>query len=109
MTEKAQQDGGDMPDFIELDIDGATPDGQPYRKKKIKKSIFPIGIFLMLFIILSIIAAGASFAYFMYAGKNGIAQIETYTRSYSPCRSIRHHGRDVLSRKKIFTPPHPVS
>jgi hypothetical protein len=83
MTEKAQQDGGDMPDFIELDIDGATPDGQPYRKKKIKKSIFPIGIFLMLFIILSIIAAGASFAYFMYAGKNGIAQIETYTRSYS--------------------------
>jgi flagellar basal body-associated protein FliL len=82
MTEKSQQDG-DMPDIIELDMDGAALAGRPYRKKKIKKTIFPTGIFLMLLVVLSVIAAGASFAYFMYAGKNGIAQIEAYTRSYS--------------------------
>ncbi len=83
MTEKAQHDGGDMIDIIELDMDGANLHDRPYLKKKIKKTIFPIGIFLMLFIILSVIAAGASFAYFMYVGKNGISQIESYTRSYS--------------------------
>lgn len=83
MTEKAQHNVGGVPDMIEVDLSGPTPAGQPYRHKKIKKTIFPIGIFFMLIVIESVIAAGASFAYFLYAGKNGIAEIESYTRSYS--------------------------
>ena len=83
MTENAEHNVGGVPDIIELDMYGSARTGHPCRGENIKKTIFPIGIFLMLFVILSIIAAGASFVYFMYAGKSGIAQIESYTRSYS--------------------------
>jgi len=104
MTEKAQHDGVDMPDIIELDMDGATLDDRPYRKQKIKKTVFPIGIFLMLFIILSFIAAGASFVYFMYAGKSGIAQIESYTRSYSiPLAEAFANMAEMCYREKKYS------
>ena len=83
MTEKAQHNAGGVPDIVELGMYGSVRAGQPYSKKKVKRTIFPIGIFLMLIVMESIIAAGASFAYFLYAGKNGIAEIESYTRAYS--------------------------
>ncbi len=44
---------------------------------------FPIGIFLLLFIIESLVAATAVVAYFIYAGKSQIEEMESYTRSYS--------------------------
>jgi hypothetical protein len=83
MTEKAHHNVVGVPDLIEIDLSGPTMAGQPYLSKKIKKTIFPIGIFFMLIVIESVIAAGASFAYFLFEGKNGIAEIESYTRSYS--------------------------
>jgi hypothetical protein len=48
-----------------------------------KMKRFPIGIFLMLFIIESLVAGVAVAAYFLYAGKSRIEEMESYTRSYS--------------------------
>jgi hypothetical protein len=57
--------------------------GVSYTGKKRVKMIFPVGIFFMLFFIESLIAAGASIAYFFYIGRGGIAEIESNTRSYA--------------------------
>ncbi|MCP4137261.1 MAG: hypothetical protein GY754_40200 [bacterium] len=51
--------------------------------KRLKTYIFPIGIFLMLFVMQSLLATAASFGYFIYAGKKRIADIEKYTKNYS--------------------------
>lgn len=53
------------------------------KKKKIKKKGFPIGIFMLLLILESIIASGAITAYYLYTGKKRIVDIEKYTRNYS--------------------------
>lgn len=83
MTEKAQHNADGVPDMIEVDMSGPARAGKPYHREKIRKIIFPIGIFCMLIVMESIIAAGAGFAYFLYAGKKGIAEIESYTQAYS--------------------------
>ncbi len=57
--------------------------GPSNNSRKPVKMIFPVGIFFMLFFIESLIAAGASLAYFFYIGRGGIAQIESNTRSYA--------------------------
>jgi len=44
---------------------------------------FPAGIFFLLFIMESLIAGGASVAYFLYTGKSQIDEMESYTKSYS--------------------------
>jgi hypothetical protein len=59
------------------------PAGQRNSLRKPMKLIFPVGIFFMLFCIESLIAAGASLAYFYYTGRAGIAEIESNTRSCS--------------------------
>ncbi len=70
MTEKAFHEGGSQ----------AAP---PLIIKKPAKIIFPVGIFIMLFIVESLIAAGTSLAYFYYIGRSSIATIERNTRSYA--------------------------
>jgi len=57
--------------------------GVSHTGKKRVKMIFPVGIFFMLFFIESLVAAGASIAYFFYIGRGGIAEIESNTRSYA--------------------------
>lgn len=44
-------------------------------------SLLPVGIFFMIFLIESIMAAGAAGAYFLYAGAGRITEIEADTRS----------------------------
>lgn len=57
--------------------------GPPHIIKKPVKMIFPAGIFFLLFIVESLIAAGMSLAYFYYIGRSSIATIERNTRSYA--------------------------
>ena len=59
---------------------GARPAASPGRQKG-RGSLFPVGIFFMLFLIESIMAAGAAGAYFLYAGAGRITEIEADTRS----------------------------
>jgi hypothetical protein len=70
MTEKEHPGVGDHQD-------------KTYTGRKPVKMIFPVGIFFMLFFIESLIAAGASLAYFYYIGRSGLAEIESNTRSCS--------------------------
>lgn len=51
--------------------------------RSLKKKKFPIGIFLMLFIIESAIAVVTVGLYFRHTGKKQIEKIEKYTRNYS--------------------------
>jgi hypothetical protein len=55
------------------------------KKEKLnyKKKGFPLGIFILLFIIESLLAAGGMGLYFIHTGRKRIADIERYTRSYS--------------------------
>jgi len=53
------------------------------KKNRNRRKIVPIGIFMMLFIIESIIATLSVGAYFLFKGKNGVDDIERYTRNYS--------------------------
>lgn len=50
---------------------------------RLKKKGFPFGIFLLLFVALSLIAAGATASYFFFVGRMRIQDIESYTRGYS--------------------------
>ncbi|MBP7739054.1 MAG: hypothetical protein KA369_24005 [Spirochaetes bacterium] len=70
--------------MTEKDIhEGGSRSASPLVIKKPAKMIFPVGIFIMLFIVEAIIAAGTSLAYFYYIGRSSIATIETNTRSYA--------------------------
>ncbi len=53
------------------------------QNRGLKKKKFPVGIFLMLFIIESAIAIAAVGLYFRHTGKKQIEKIEKYTRNYS--------------------------
>jgi hypothetical protein len=44
---------------------------------------FPVGIFFLLFIVECFISTAACTAYFLYAGRSRIEEMESYTRSYS--------------------------
>jgi hypothetical protein len=53
------------------------------KRLKYKKKGFPLGIFILLFIIESLLAAGGMGLYFVHAGRKRIADIEDYTRNWS--------------------------
>ena len=53
------------------------------KKRKLKRIIFPIGIFFLLFLVESIIGVGGVVSYIYLAGKKNIADIENYTINYS--------------------------
>ncbi len=52
-------------------------------RKKLRKWIFPAGIFILLFLTETIIGSGAALAYLYLDGKKGIERIEKYTVNYS--------------------------
>ncbi|OHD66054.1 MAG: hypothetical protein A2176_09855 [Spirochaetes bacterium RBG_13_51_14] len=91
-----------------------TGSGGRRHGNRAKKKLFPFGIFFMLFFMESIIAAGAVFSYFLFAGTSRIAEIESNTRSYSiplaeafgsmaemSYRTKRYARLRTLFRKKI--------
>lgn len=53
------------------------------KKKKLRKWIFPAGIFILLFLTETIIGSGAALTYLYLDGKKGIERIEKYTVNYS--------------------------
>jgi hypothetical protein len=54
-----------------------------HEKVKIKRVIFPVGIFLLMFIAQSIIGTAGVISYFFHSGKKNITEIENYTINYS--------------------------
>jgi hypothetical protein len=52
-------------------------------RKKLRKWIFPIGIFILLFLTETIIGSVAALTYLYLDGKKGIERIEKYTVNYS--------------------------
>jgi hypothetical protein len=67
--------------------------------KKFRKVFFPVGIFLMLFIIQSAGSLIAVSAYFIHTGVKRIADIETYTKNYSITMAEGFSGLAELSSK----------
>ena len=53
------------------------------KKQKLKRTIFPIGVFFVLFLLESIIGIAGVGSYIFLAGKKNIADIENYTINYS--------------------------
>jgi hypothetical protein len=53
------------------------------KKRKLKRIIFPIGVFFLLFLIESIIGIAGVTSYIYLIGKKNIADIESYTINYS--------------------------
>lgn len=87
MARKTAKNGVFEQEMIEVDFQdaaGTAVSGRTPRSRRAGgRRVFPAGIFILLLLIETIIAAGASAAYFYYAGRSGIAAIESYTRSYS--------------------------
>jgi len=54
-----------------------------HKETKLKRLIFPIGIFLLMFIAESIIGTAGVVSYFYLSGKKNISAIENYTINYS--------------------------
>jgi hypothetical protein len=54
-----------------------------HKKVKIKRVIFPVGIFLLMFTAQSVIGSAGVISYFFYSGKKNITEIENYTLNYS--------------------------
>lgn len=54
-----------------------------YKKTKLKRIIFPLGIFLLMFITQSVISTAGVVSYFFLSGKKNISEIESYTINYS--------------------------
>jgi hypothetical protein len=76
----------------------------PAGERVIRKKVFPVGIFLILFFIESLVAAGACLSYFIYAGRNRISDIENYTRNYSiPMAEAFANVAELSHQKKSFT------
>jgi hypothetical protein len=72
--------------MVEIELYGSADSPGPLPSPAVKpggKMLFPIGIFFMLLVIESIMAAGAAFAYFLYAGAGRITEIEADAGSYS--------------------------
>lgn len=53
------------------------------KKIKLKRLIFPVGIFLLMFISEAAIGTAGVVSYFYFSGKKNIAAIESYTTNYS--------------------------
>ncbi len=54
-----------------------------HKKKSLKRVIFPIGIFLLMFTAQSVIGTAGVISYFYFSGKKNISDIEKYTINYS--------------------------
>ena len=54
-----------------------------HKKTKLKRLIFPVGIFLLMFIAESAIGTAGVVSYFYFSGKKNITAIENYTVNYS--------------------------
>ena len=54
-----------------------------HEKVKIKRVIFPVGVFLLMFTAQSILGTAGVISYFYYSGKKNISEIENYTINYS--------------------------
>lgn len=54
-----------------------------YKKIKLKRLIFPAGIFLLMFVSQSILGTAGVISYFYFSGKKSISDIESYTVNYS--------------------------
>lgn len=67
------------------------------KKKTLKKIIFPIGIFLLLFLAESILGITGVVTYFYFSGKKNIREIETYTVNYSKTMAEAFAGVAELS------------
>lgn len=68
-------------------------------RKKLKKWMFPAGIFILLFLTETIIGSGAVLAYLYLDGKKGIEKIEKYTVNYSMTLAEAFAGVAELSYK----------
>lgn len=99
--------------MVEIESFGAVPSSDlpggpwaapPRAGKPAGKLLFPVGIFFMLFLIESIMAAGAAGAYFLYAGAGRITEIESDARSYAVTMAEALGGAAELSyRAKNYT------
>ena len=69
--------------FFHAEMLRTDDEGVPSPGGQRERGVVPVGVFLMLFLIESIVAAGVSLGYLMYAGASGIREIESYVRSYS--------------------------
>jgi hypothetical protein len=67
--------------------------------KKFRKVFFPVGIFLMLFVIQSAAVIVTVSAYFIHTGKKRISDIETYTKNYCITMAEGFSGLAELSSK----------
>jgi hypothetical protein len=54
-----------------------------HKTKKLKRLIFPVGIFLLMFTAESLIGTAGVVSYFYFSGKKNISDIESYTVNYS--------------------------
>jgi len=54
-----------------------------YKKSKLKRVIFPLGIFLLMFTAQSVIGTAGVVSYFYFSSKKNISDIEKYTINYS--------------------------
>ncbi len=77
---------------------------------KRKNKIFPVGIFLLIFVIGLVISITAPMAYLVYAGKSGAGEIEKYTRDYSitlaeafaQVAELSYHKKKYPELKSLF-------
>ena len=77
--------------------------GFEMKQKTFRKKIFPVGIFLMLFLLEAIVAAGAISFYFYRTARTRIDEIDRYTRGYSTALAEACAGVAELSyRKKTY-------
>lgn len=70
------------------------------KRKKLKKWIFPAGIFMLLFLTEAVIGSGAVLAYLYIDGKKGIERIEKYTVNYSMTLAEAFAGVAELSYRR---------
>lgn len=79
-------------------------------EKKLKKKKFAIGIFLMLLVIESVLAAAAALIYFRHSTMKGIEKIEKYTKNYSftladafaDVAALSYRANDYTTLKDLF-------
>lgn len=101
--------------MVEISLNGAenpavTGPAASTGKNRGGKSLFPVGIFFMLFLIETIMAAGAAGAYFLYAGAGRISEIEADTRSHAVnlaealggAAELSYRAKNYSRLKKLF-------
>ena len=70
------------------------------KKKVLRKKRFPIGIFLLLLLLESVIVCASVTYYFYFTAQKRITEIEQYTRGYSVALAEAFAGMAELSHKK---------